>query len=145
MNRDPLVLVADLLRAYVLVAAAVLTGVVAKTVLRYLQAWRLTWGSSRGLLPLHVWTVGSSYVLFLLLATYVSLVHLGERPGLDLLVNVAAFTLGLLALVSIFRFEDRRVKRIRDRPACGERRRRQLPPKWVAGWDGTERRRERRT
>lgn len=112
MERTNLILFADTVRFVLVVLASVLIGIVARVIQQYYRASRRAFkvGDFRGLLPLHVWLVGSSYSLLVLGSMMYHVIHLGERPDVYLAVNAAAYSLGLVALWIILRFQNRRVR-----------------------------------
>lgn len=112
MGRSGLIVFADTIRFILIVLASVLIGTVARIIQQYYKASRRAFrtGDFRGLLPMHVWLIGSSYVLLLVGSMMYHIIHLGQRPDAYLAVNAAAYSLGLVALWVILRFQNRRVK-----------------------------------
>lgn len=112
MDRPALIVFADTIRFFLIVLASVLIGVVARVIQQYYIASRLALktGDFRGLLPMHVWLIGTSYVLLLVGSMMYHVIHIGTTPDAYLAVNAAAYSLGLVALWIILRFQNRRVR-----------------------------------
>lgn len=112
MDRSGIIIFADTIRFFLVALASVLIGVVARVIQQYYIASRraLRVGDFRGLLPMHVWLIGSSYTLLLVGTMMYHIIHLGTTPDAYLAVNAAAYSLGLVALWIILRFQNRRVR-----------------------------------
>lgn len=112
VTRSGIIIFADTIRFFLIVLASVLIGIVARVIQQYYIASRraLKIGDFRGLLPMHVWLIGTSYSLLIIGSMIYHVINIGTTPDAYLAVNSAAYTLGLVALWLILRFQNRRVK-----------------------------------
>lgn len=126
MDRTNLIIASDVVRFVLISLAAVIVGATIRVIQHYYRAYRgaMKRGDFRGILPMHVWLIGSSYVLLVIGSVGHNVSHLGKSPTLYLAVNSAAFPLGVVALSLIHRFEQRRVKagELEDRRIADQKR-----------------------
>lgn len=112
MAEAHIIFVADLIRFVLISMAAVITGATAQIIRHYYKAYRgaMKRGDFRGILPMHVWMIGSSYMLLVFGAVSQNIIQIGHDPNIYLALNAAAFPLGVTALSLIHRYEYRQVR-----------------------------------
>lgn len=110
MDERVLVFLADLLRWATISMAATIVGVTLKVLqLHYIassKAFRK--GDVRGILPMHVWLISSSYIILILATVSQNIARIGDRPTVHLAINSISYTLGLIALWLILRYQRRK-------------------------------------
>lgn len=74
------------------------------TIWRYVRLWRATPGS-KGLLPLHVWTVASSYLLLVVLMLLGAISGQTELADWRAWVRIPALGFGFVAMFILFNFQ----------------------------------------
>lgn len=102
----------DLIRFAFVAMAVVLLGVTGKVVVTYYRAYKVATarGDARGILPMYVWLISLSYNILLVGQMFHHLIELGSLPDFHIAISGLALPLGVVALLTIFRFESRRVQ-----------------------------------
>lgn len=104
------IFLANIVRWVIISMAAIIVGVTAKVLqLHYIASTRaFRKGDVRGILPAHVWMISSSYIILVLSTVYQNISNIGGRPNIYLASNAAAYTLGIVALWLILRYQKRK-------------------------------------
>lgn len=102
----------DILRYIAIVLANSILFIAAKVVYNYTLASRreLKKGEWKGILPMHVYLISTSYCLLIVASLYRHIQHIGEAITPTFVLSVTAYGTGLIALWVILRYEERRVK-----------------------------------
>ena len=83
------------------------------TIVRYVRLWRLTPGS-RGLLPLHVWMVASSYFLLVLLLVLGGVSGQTDLGDWRAAVRIPALGFGFTAMFVLYNFQRKTYRLTED-------------------------------
>lgn len=110
MDERDLILLADIVRWVIISMAAIIVGVTSRVLqLHYIASSKaLRKGDARGILPLHVWLISSSYIILILSTVYQNIINIGDEPNVYLASNAISYTLGLVALWLILRYQKRK-------------------------------------
>lgn len=96
---------ADAMRAVSVLLYACILMAATWTVLLYFEAYKRQRDSWKGLLPHHVWVIGTSYILYGAGTIVWAVSRIGERPSFALALSLGAGLSGAYGMWLILQFE----------------------------------------
>lgn len=105
----------NLLRVYDVALWGVTVMLAARVLALYFAAHRhaasdLERRHAAGIVPRHVWTIASSYIILAGASVAENVSHIGDGPTPHLFASASGFSLGVYALWTIMGYERRRVR-----------------------------------